>query len=448
MHYRIIYSGHGSSIIRDPLVLEAADTAVFMKTLIAAGAIMVCTNLAFASDKQVAAEATPTPTPSPPAPLMYLLDQAGIAKPFKDLGINLYGYIESGYFYDFSAPHNEDGPTFMGYNKFKNSFILDNISLNLERAVDPTKKQFDVGFRVEGLYGTDAAFIHSNGILDDQNDRNQWDLLQAWVDVTLPGIPMRVRVGKWIELAGFENYSANIYNAFGDPARAFYSHSYSFLYAEPGTQSGVLFTYVFSPKWTFEAGFTRGWNQSTRDANSSLDFLGRIIFTPSDKTSITFVMTEGPEFPIGVGPNQPPGDNSHWWTYLDLVITQKITDQFSAGTGIDFVNAPEIPGLSGGAKQWGAVDGYLSYAVDPHFTLNTRLEWYRDAANGFSYGGPVCANFYSATFGVAIKPFPENAFLSHLLLRPVIRYDHSSKAVFDNGDKDQVMFSADALFTF
>jgi hypothetical protein len=147
-----------------------------------------------------AAEQLPaTPTPTPPAPLMYLLDQAGVGKPLSDLGLNLYGYVEGGYFYDFSAPHHEDGPTFIGYNKFKNSFILDNISLNLERAVDPTKNQFDVGFRVEGLYGADAAFIHSNGMFDEQTGRNQWDLLQAWVDVTLPGIPMRVRAGKWIE---------------------------------------------------------------------------------------------------------------------------------------------------------------------------------------------------------------------------------------------------------
>jgi putative OmpL-like beta-barrel porin-2 len=393
-----------------------------------------------------AAEQVPaTPTP---APLMSLLEQAGIAKPFKDLGINFYGYIEGGYFYDFSAPHHSEGPTFIGYNGFKNSFILDNISLNVERAVDPTKKQFDVGFRMEGLYGADAAFIHSNGILDDQTGRNQWELLQAWVDVTFPGIPMRVRVGKWIELAGFENYSANIYNAFGDPARAFYSHSYSFLYAEPGTQSGVLFTYVQNPRWTFEAGFTRGWNQSTRDANNSLDFLGRIIFTPSDKTAITFVMTEGPEFPIGVGPNLPPGDNSHWWTYLDLVITQKITDQLSAGVGIDYVSAPSIPGLTGSTKRWGAVDGYLSYAVDPHFTLNTRLEWYRDAASGFSLGTPVSANFYAATVGVAIKPFPNDKFLSHLLFRPEVRYDRSSRPVFNSRDKDQVTISVDALFTF
>jgi hypothetical protein len=417
-----------------------------MKTLFTAGAVMVCTNLAFASDKQVAAEATPTPTPS--APLMSLLEQAGVGKALSDLGINLYGYLEAGYFHDFSAPHHDDGPTYMGYNKFKNSFILDNISVNLGRAVDPTKNQFDVGFRVEGLCGADAAFIHSNGMLDDQTGRNQCDLVQGYVDIILPGIPMRVRAGKWIELAGFEHYSANIYNAFGDPAQNFYSHSYSFLYAEPGTQTGVLFTYVHSPKWTLEGGFTRGWNQSTRDANNALDFLGRIIWAPSDKTAVTFVMTEGPEFPIGVGPNLPPGDNSHWWTYLDLVVTRKITDQLSAGVGIDFVNAADIPGLTGGAKQFGAIDGYLSYTVDPHFTLNTRLEWYRDAANGFSYAGPVSANFYSATFGIAIKPFPENAFFSHLLFRPEIRYDHSSKAVFDSGDKDQVIFSADALFTF
>jgi hypothetical protein len=131
VRFPIICSGVGSSIIRD-LVSRGAEYNINMltKTLVAAGAIMVCTDLAFASDKQVAAEATPTPTP--PAPLMYLLDQAGLAKPLKDLGINLYGYVQAGYFYDFSAPHSEDGPTFIGYNKFKNSFILDNISLNLE----------------------------------------------------------------------------------------------------------------------------------------------------------------------------------------------------------------------------------------------------------------------------------------------------------------------------
>ena len=155
MGYPTIFSGPGSSIIDDRLLVEAADITVFMKTLIATGAIVICAHLAFASDKEVAAPPTPSPTPTPPAPLMYLLDQAGIGKHLRDLGLNLYGYVQGGYFYDFSAPHHEDGPTFIGYNKFKNSFILDNISLNLERAVDPTKKEFNIGFRV--VHSADVA---------------------------------------------------------------------------------------------------------------------------------------------------------------------------------------------------------------------------------------------------------------------------------------------------
>ncbi len=394
-------------------------------------------------------EATPPPTSAPPpAPLMMALGKASLADPLNKAGINIYGYVEGGYMYDFTAPSIHDGPTYMGFNSFKNQPILDKISLNFERTVDPTKKQFDVGFRAEGIYGADAAFIHSDGVADTQTGRYQWDPLQAYVDVAFPGLPMKLRVGKWIELAGFEQYSANIYGAFGDPARALYSYSYQFLYAEPGTQTGALLTYVLSPKWTFDAGCTLGWNQSLRSSHDSLDFLGRITFTPSDKTSIIFVMTEGPEFPTAVGNNLPPRDHSDFWTALDLVITQKINDKLSLGLGFDYVETPHIPGLSGNDKQWGGVAQYVSYAFDPHITLNTRLEWYKDAANGFSLGAPVSANYYGATVGVAVKPFPKHDILSHLLFRPEIRYDYSDERVFGTGDHNQVTFNVDALFTF
>ena len=361
--------------------------------------------------------------------------------------IRVYGYAEGGYFHDFSVPGNR-GPTYIGYNNFKNTVILDKISLNVERTVDPTKKALDLGFHAEGIFGADAALIHSNGMMDTQTGRNQWDLIQAYVDVALPGLPVRLRVGKWIELAGFEHFSANIYGAFGDPARALYSYSYQFLYAEPGTQTGAVATFLLSPRWTVDAGLTRGWNQSTRDANDSLDFLGRVTFAPNDKTSVILVMTEGPEFPTGVGMNLPPGDSSDWWTALDLVMTHKATDKLRLGLGFDYVSAPHIPGLSNGAKHWGGVTGYVSYAIDPRFTLNTRLEWYGDAADGFSSGAPVSANYNEATVGMAIKPFPSDHVLSRLLFRPEVRYDHSNRPVFDGGLQDQLTFSVDALFTF
>jgi len=394
-------------------------------------------------------EVKPPEAPAPtPGLLMSLLGKAGLSKPLDKLGINLYGYVEGGFFYDISSSSPSTGPTYIGLNSYKNAAILDKISLNVERTVDPAKKKFDIGFHVEGIYGADAAFVHSNGIADNQTGRNQWDLLQAYLDVTLPGLPVRIRAGKWIELAGFEQFDANIYGAFGDPARALYTYSYQFLYAEPSTQTGVLVTTVLSPQWSFDVGLTRGWNQSIEDANNVLDFLGRVTFTPSDKTSIIFVMTAGPEFPTGFGNNLPKGDSHHWWTALDLVATQKITEKLSLGLGIDFVYASQIPGLPGAGKKWGGVAGYVSYAIDPRFTLNTRLEWYNDSAKGFSNGAPVSANYYAMTTGVSIKPFPNNKFLSKWLFRPEIRYDHSNQPVFNNGHRNNWTCSVDTLFPF
>jgi hypothetical protein len=400
-----------------------------------------------ATDNKQTQAATQTAAPSPGL-LMMALGQVGLADPLTKAGINIYGYVEGGYMYDTSSPGRNAGPTFLGFNGFKNQPILDKVSLNIARTVDPTKKQFDLGFQVEAIEGADAAFIHSHGIGDWQHGRYQWDLLQAYVDIAFPDLPMKLRIGKWIELAGFEQYDANITGAFGDPSRALYSYSYQFLYAEPGTQTGAYLTYVASPQWTFDAGTTLGWNQSWRDTNNSVDFLGRATFTPSANTSVIFVMTEGPEFPNAVGNNLPQGDSHDYWTALDLVVTQKINDKLSLGLGFDYVETPHIPGIAGNDKQWGGAAGYISYAIDPHFTLNTRLEWYNDSAAGFSTGAPVSANYYEATVGVAIKPFASNNVLSHLLFRPEIRYDYSDRPIFGSGYQNQVTVSMDALLTF
>ena len=417
---------------------------------------MVCYALAITfagaslyADENAPVAATPAPASEPArAPLMNVLDKAGLAKYLDKAGINIYGYAEAGWFYDATSPRKGSGPTFIIYNNFKSDVTLDKVDLSIERTVDPTKKQFDMGFHAEGIYGADAALIHSNGLWDTQTGHDQWDLLQAYIDMALPYIPVKLRVGKWIELAGFEQFSANIYGAFGDPMRALYSYSYQFAYAEPGTQTGAFATYILNPQWTFDAGFTMGWNQSLRDANHAIDFLGRATFTPTDKTSVIFVMTEGPEFPAGFGHNLPAGDNGNYWTALDLVITQKIDDKLSLGLGFDYVETPKIRGLPSGAKQWGGVAGYASYAIDPHFTLNTRLEWYDDAANGFSTAAPVGANYYEVTGGVAIKPFPKDNMLSHFIMRPEVRYDHCDRSLFSTGERDQLTFSMDGLVTF
>ena len=120
--------------------------------------------LVLADDTSSIAATTPAPAPEPSFTLlMSILNKLGVAKPLSESGINVYGYVQAGYFHDFTRPQ-KGGATFIGYNSFKNSGVLDKVSLNVERIVDPTKKQFDLGFRLEGIYGSDAAFVHSNGL--------------------------------------------------------------------------------------------------------------------------------------------------------------------------------------------------------------------------------------------------------------------------------------------
>ncbi len=382
------------------------------------------------------------------ASLMTALDGTEIGKFFNKTGIRIFGYAEGGYIYDTTAPQPYAGPTFLGFNNLRNTPVIDKISLNMERTVDPAKQEFDLGFRLEGIWGYDSRFIHSTGLGDTQTGRYQLDPLQMYIDVAVPHLPVKVRVGKWIELAGFEHFSANIYGAFGDPARSLYSYSYQFLYAEPGTQTGVLGTYILNSQLSFDLGFTRGWNQSTRDVNRYLDILGRITWAPSDRTSVIFVMTEGPEYPATVGRGLPPGDKKDWWTALDLVITHKVTDKLSLGTGFDLVTAPHIPGLERGSKQWGGVAGYASYRVDDYTTANARVEWFNDSSYGFATGASTGANYYEVTAGLAVKPFPKDKFLSQLLLRPEVRMDWSDHDVFARGDRNQVILSTGVLYQF
>ena len=404
----------------------------------------------------------PATAPAPRALLMQGFDAIGWGQEMDKINLNIYGYAEVGFMYDTSpSSGNVHSPALAldptGYNNFKNQGDLNQIDLTVERTVDPTKKEFDVGFRAEGIWGRDAADIHSNGIATDQNGVDQFDPVQVYVDFAMPGAPLRLRLGKWIELAGFEQFSANIYNAFGDPSKNFYSHSYQFLYAEPGTQSGALLTYIASPAWTFDFGVTDGWNQSTRDSNGAIDVVGRVTWTPADTgTTVIFNFTEGPEYSPAVGQAVPPnsGDHSDWWTYLDLTLAQKIGDKLMLGLGIDYVDAPHIPGNQG-AQQWGGITGYASYVLGPHLTLNGRSEWFRDDSQFFALsglggtGGPTLAtDVYSNTVGLAIKPMPDSKLFSGLLLRPEIRYDYADQKVFGGGEHGQLVFSVDVLFQF
>src|SRR5262249_40587639 len=129
--------------------------------------------------------------------------------------------------------------------------IMDQADLTFERTVDVTKKQWDIGGRVEWIYGADSGLIYSNGFFDwydtPRKPENQWDLNQAYVDFAIPvGNGLLVRAGKMVTHMGYETINPN--------TNPFYSHTYLFGYAIPFTHTGVMAYYTINDQWSVMGG--------------------------------------------------------------------------------------------------------------------------------------------------------------------------------------------------
>ncbi len=301
------------------------------------------------------------------------------------------------------------------------------MDLSIERTVDVTKKQWDVGFKVEGQFGSDAAFQHSNGILDNVNStegpQNQLDLTQAYVDVAVPvGNGLRLRAGKFATLLGYETANPT--------TNALYSHGYIFN-SYNFSNTGILATYAFNDQFTLDAGVTRGLDQSTKDNNGAADGVVRLTYTPNKQWTFYATAELGP---------QNTDDNAHYRDVVDFIASYAATDNLALAVDGTY----GWDGASDG-KEWYGVAGYVTYKLDAMFSLNGRAEWFSDP-NGVKYG-IVAANYYELTAGLGIKPFPNDKWGQNLVVRPELRYDWSDQEAY-NGKNNQLVAAVDAYFTF
>jgi hypothetical protein len=441
-------------------------------------------------------------TPTTLTPTMYLLDKTSFGKWLESANISVGGFAEGGYWYDTNNPRfgsgpaghpgNGDAPTLVAFpGNYSNRGLLDQADFNITKTADTTKP-FDFGFQAEAGYGIDDAQIHSYGILDNRAPASLWnkfqfgrtgnnytdgeadptdqfDLVQANVTFemfgssTQPGL--QIKAGKFVTLIGNE-----VINPTGD---LFYTHSYTFNFGEPLTNTGVLGIYTF-PKLvlghdlTIDAGVTRGWNESTSDNNGEVDFLGEASTSITDKLSVVFNMSEGPEgYQFFAGDK---GDSHNYWTLLEVIPSYAVSDQLTISADCQYADFPhgglstDAAGalISQGNAQWYSVCAYANYKLCSYAAINTRLEWYRDQGGftGFLAGAdnaPISANYYEGTVGVQIHPFPTNDILQWLQLRPEVRYDWSDRAVFNaahdssltgTGDYSQFSVAMDVIMQY
>ena len=368
--------------------------------------------------------------------------------------IKLSAWIAAGITVNPSAP--DDNQNFgRFFDDRSNEPVVNQIAVNLERALAPQPGEWDWGFKLQFIYGSDARFIHGLGLFDHAAATSimQPDLVEAYLNLHLPVITaggLDVKLGKWVTLEGVETI---------DPRTdLFYSHTYIFNFGIPFDHLGAVAT-LHATEWLdLIAGITRGVNTAFDDNNDSAAFHGGFGITLNDGKLLLNGSTH-------IGPETP--DNNRDLRYLsDIFVTWKITDKWTSITEVNFArdDATDADGY-GGAQ-------YLTCAINENLTANLRGEIWRDD-NGFyvasfadphdpirSLGGQSVIDprtvgggrttYGAITFGLDLKPRVPKPF-SGLTIRPELRYDRSlnkTRPFNDSHDRDQFTFGTDCLFTF
>jgi len=342
-----------------------------------------------------------------------------------------------------------------------NSFLLNQILLTVQRPLDPKATDYDVGFKLQGMYGTDARYTHYMGIFNYVTDqRMQLDITEANVSVHTPWLTdggIDFKVGMFPTPLGYEVIDASL--------NPFYTHSYIFNFGLPFKQTGAYAVTHVTPWLDIYAGIDTGENTTfgplTGDNNNAIAGMGGVNLTLFDGKVTALVLSHfGPENPIRTVPQA----NGYGRYENDAVITWKATDALTFVTEGNWIHDDFFNASAYGAAQ------YVSYALNDHITLNARGEIYRDQNNFFVSAFPNSLGFINSqlgfpativtaakattyseiTLGFTYKPTipdPVSKAVSNLLIRPEIRYDASLNGTKPyNGGKDTGAFTISADF--
>jgi hypothetical protein len=364
------------------------------------------------------------------------------------------GWIDSGITFNPDSPQSNQNFGRL-FDDRANEPLLNQVVINFERALVAQPGEFDWGFKLQFMYGSDARFIHSLGLFDHTSATSilQPDLVEGYLNLHFPIISeggLDLKLGKFVTLEGAETI---------DPrTNFFYSHTYIFNFGIPFNHTGALATF-HATKWLdVMAGVTRGVNTSVEDNNDSLAFHGGIGLNFNEGKIVVAASTH-------IGPETP--NNNHDFRYLsDITTTWKITDKLTSITDLNYALDEVSDAQAYGIAQ------YFTYAINSWLTAGIRGEIFRDnkgfyvasfadnhdpmrALEGQPTIDPRTVGGGKTTYGaitasVNIKP-PMPKPLAGLAIRPEIRYDCSlndTRPFNNSSDRDQFTAGIDFIVTF
>ena len=322
--------------------------------------------------------------------------------------VKLSGYVTSSYFYA-SKP---TGRAIVGrlYDRFHDQFSFNAARISLEKPVATDK--LDAGFRVDALFGQNAAPLQSAGLkLGDQGD-----LPQAFVTLNVPTGGrdyVQFKAGKMWTLLDVE--------VIDEVLNPNFSHGYAFIYLTNFTNTGFGVDAKLSAKVDAQLRLINGWDV-VEDNNAGKSFMGRVGVTPSDRAALALLGYYGPE---------QPGNASNHRYGGEFVGTFKPASATTLYAQFDAGGEQGIGAGGGDAKWWGAglwgvfeLDGTLALALRGDY-MNDRDGVRTSGVLGFP-AAPGGRKVGSGTVTLNVKSWPR------ALVRPEIRVEHSNRGDFGN----------------
>lgn len=414
---------------------------------------------------------TPAPTPAPAAPPPGLWID----------GIHLSAQLQAGLTVNPAAP--EDGVNFGRlFDDRANQPQLNQLMLTATKPLNSSAPGFDWGFKLQGIYGSDARYTHFLGVFDQNpgpGSINQFDIFEADVQFHVPfptATGMDIKVGMFPTPLGFEVLDPS--------ANPFYSHSYIFNFGLPLKHTGILTTTHVSPLLDVYLGIDTGVNTTfgygDGDNNGSPGgIVGFGLNMMGGNLTLIALSHMGPENAVRL--LSPLGFNANsYMRYLnDVVLTWKVNKDLTLTTEANFIRDDFAgfftKGHPAAANAFGVAQ-YVSYNVSDVMTFNARAEVYRDD-NGFfvtafpsnnmfgfnnfvrgelglpstSVGAGKPTTYGEITLGLTFKPTLP-APVTGLLIRPELRVDQALSGGHPFGStgdsQTQVTVASDFVLTF
>ncbi|MDO5581950.1 MAG: outer membrane beta-barrel protein [Planctomycetia bacterium] len=360
-----------------------------------------------------------------------------------------------------------------------------------------------IGGRVDLLYGADYLYTSSIGLETkskswagyptetvygaatkwNRNSRGGFSeyglaLPQAYAEIYAPLMEgLSVKVGHYYSPVGYESVMS--------PSNFFYTHSYSMLYGEAQTLTGVLANLKLNRNWSLIGGVDQGWNTWDDIANTVSWLTGFKWQNDCKTSSLAFTLMNGDQV-VATGANSIVNNQPNYGTLkgnstnYSLVYQQKLTPalQYVFQHDLGYVENGSYwdelgwTGLSKNLENanWYSIVNYLFYQINENLAIGGRFEWFKDegfrqyysqatrlttpfSTLGYQVQGD---NMFNVALGLNWKPTP------WMTVRPEIRYDWAdfevvnpatgqvlSKGLYDGySKKDIVTVSGDVVIRF